>query len=129
MNSPSTRQHNGRFITVVGRVKYDHFITRGDGGGYRAIERLCRTGCDRYFRLRGNLPVIETLYLGRNGISQRGDPRHGGILIMPMLNMVIDPIQQGLGGTEVREALTQINCLMPAGQLTDNGKDGGANLR
>ena len=112
-------------VAVVGRLEDDHFVPRAYRRGNGRKDGLGSPGRHRDLGVGVVGRPVEGFRFGRNGLPQREDARHGGVLVISRLQRFLVQAQQFGVYPEIREALGQVQgaCLM--GDAVHLAEDGG----
>src|SRR6185312_9788427 len=96
------------YITIVGRFKYDDFIAGGQYGRQRGIDGIGAAGSDGDLRVGIDGSSIQTGDLFGQYLSQRRQPVHVCILVIPVPHGPVDERYQLFAHRVIGEALPQV---------------------
>ena len=115
-------------VAVKRRLEHDHLVPRVHQSGDGAEQGLAGAGGDGDLLTGVIVVAVAGRYLGRQLFAQGGQPRHGGILVLPgQHGLVGHPDELGIAG-EARCPLGEVDAGMAGGQIPDHAEDGGAHL-
>ena len=130
MNRNAACQTNRGVISIIGRVKQDHFIERLHhclNGNEQGLG--CARG-DGNIKLRVDRNVVVTANFFGDLIPQIRNTVHGWVLMIAALGQAsLQRIEQAFWWLKVREPLRKVNRVMVARQLRHHAKNRRADVR
>jgi len=116
-------------VAVVARFEHDDFVARLCAGEDGVENGLRGPGRDGDFAIRIVMPPVERVHFFAQRLAQRGQARHGRVLVVPGAHGVADGFLQRRVAIKIGKALAQIDGLVPGGQCRHGGENRRADVR